>query len=279
MRYKYTRMDQIGGISESNRRLLASLHRAWAEPFTVSEAAEAMGIDHARATRLLAYWASRGWLSRIRRGLYITVPLGARNPSSRKEDPWIVAAKLFDMAYIGGWSACEHWGLTDQIFSDVVVFTTRRVRTRKQRVQDTVFILRLVPEERIWGTTPVWRKQSKILISDPSRTLVDILNEPRIGGGIRHVTEILENYFAGEHRADALLLDYVSRLGNRAIFKRLGFLLEMLDIDARDILKYCRTRISAGYSKLDPSVTSQGRFLRRWNLEVNVNMDWKAGRG
>ena len=273
MRYEYTKSGQIGGISEAHRRLLARLHWVGSEPFTVLEAAEAMGVDRTRAARLLAHWASRGWLSRVRRGLYITVPLGARDPSSRREDPWIVAMKLFHAAYIGGWSACEHWGLTEQIFADVVVFTTRRIRTRRQKVQDTKFILRTVPEDRLWGTTPVWRRNSKVLISDPSRTLADILNESGIGGGMRHVAEILENYFAGEHRADMLLVDYISRLRNRTVCKRLGFLLEALGIEAQEILEYCRAHISAGYSKLDPGIATRGRLLRRWNLELNININ------
>ena len=171
-----------------------------------------MDVDRHRAARLLAYWASRGWLSRIRRGFYITVPLGARNPSNRREDPWIVAKRVLGISYIGGWSACEHWEMTEQIFGDMVVFTTRNVRTRKQTVQGTRFILRVVPKERIWGTVAVWHGRSKVLVSDPSRTVVDILNDPEIGGGIRHVAEILENYFASDHRNDKLLIEYVNRL-------------------------------------------------------------------
>jgi len=118
MREKYIKSsNQLGGITEAHRRLLPQLHRTGMQPFTVSEAAEIMDIDHPRAGRLLIYWASRGWLSRIRRGFYIPVPLSAQHPSSRREDPWIIAMQLYRTAYIGGWSACEHWALTEQIFA------------------------------------------------------------------------------------------------------------------------------------------------------------------
>lgn len=278
MRRQYTNKQHLGGITEENRRLLDKLHREATGPFTVSIASEVLGINHYSTARLLAYWASRGWLSRVRRGLYITVPLGARSPSERREDPWIVTATLFEPAYIGGWSACEHWGLTEQIFLEIVVFTARRVRTRKQRVQNTNFILKVVPKERLFGAVNVWRQQTKIRVSDPSRTIADILSEPAIGGGVRHVAQVVKEYFSGEYRDDDKLLNYISRLKNRTICKRLGYLLENFQIDAPKISRYCRANISSGYSKLDPTVKAKGKLSRRWNLDINVSFGSKTER-
>ena len=270
MRPEYTIKQQVGGITEDNRRLLSKLHREMTGPFAVSAATKVLGISQSKTARLLAYWASRGWLSRIRRGLYITVPLEAQHPSERREDPWIVAATLFKPAYIGGWSACEQWGLTEQIFSEIVVFTARRVRTRRQQVQDTKFVLRFVPEDRLFGTANVWRQQTKIQVSNPSRTVADILSEPAIGGGIRHVAQVVKEYFSGEHRDDEKLIRYMLRLKNRTIYKRLGYILDNFQINAPETLKYCVSNISTGYSKLDPSVKTKGKLVRRWKLEINV---------
>lgn len=278
MRFQYTKKQRIGGITEDNRRLLDKLHRETTEPFTVSIAAKVLGIDQHSTARLLAYWASRGWLSRVRRGLYITVPLGAGSPSERREDPWIVAATLFEPAYIGGWSTCEHWGLTEQIFSEIAVFTTHRVRTHKQRVQDTNFVLKVIPEERLFGTVNVWRGQTKIQVSDPSRTIADILSEPAIGGGIRHVAQVVKEYFSGEYRDDDKLMNYISRLKNRTICKRLGYLLENFRVNAPEVLRYCAANVSSGYSKLDPTVKVKGKLSRRWNLDINVDLGQETER-
>ena len=120
------------GISGRNRRLLTLLHRSFAAPFSVQEAAAALCFAVPRTQRFLAYLAERGWLVRVHRGLYAPVPLDAEAPSEWKEDPWVVAAKLFGPSYyIGGWTACEHWDLTEQIFRETVVFTTRRVRSKE----------------------------------------------------------------------------------------------------------------------------------------------------
>ena len=64
---------------------------------------------------------------RVCRGLYAPIPLDAIDPSAWREDPWVIASKLFGPDYyIGGWTACEHWDLTEQIFRETVVVTTKR---------------------------------------------------------------------------------------------------------------------------------------------------------
>jgi len=60
----------------------------------------------------------------------VTVPLDAARSGEWTEDSWALATNVFSACYIGGWSACEYWGFTDQVFRDLLVFTTRRVRKR-----------------------------------------------------------------------------------------------------------------------------------------------------
>ena len=271
MRLQYNR-ENIAGISQKNRTLLDELNRKVKAPFTIAESRSVLNLSMTRARRLIGYWVSRGWLTRIKKGLYTTTPLGAIKPSERKEDPWIVAAIVFDPCYIGGWSACEHWELTDQIFNDIVVFSSRKVRAQKNSIQGTAFLVKTIKRDKIFGVKIVWRAQTKINISDPSRTLVDILNDPYIGGGIRNTALILKEYFSEECKNEAELLKYISMLGNRTVYKRLGYLLEKLKIDSPIVIKTCEKNISLGYSKLDPNLPLKGRIIRRWNLRINASI-------
>ena len=109
-------------------------------------------------------------------------------------------------------------------------------------------------------------------ISDPSRTLIDTLDAPELGGGIRHVAEVLDSYFGSEYLDESLLLEYAERLGNRTVFKRLGYLLEVLDIEAPGLVQECRDRISSGMSLLDPKLPRRGHSMRRWNLRLNATV-------
>jgi len=272
MTTQYTR-DDASGISKDHRELLSRLHRENPTPFDIDSATTTLGLPRPKVRSLLRYWCARGWLSRIRRGIYITVPLNARSPSEWREDAWITANTVFSPCYIGGWSAAEHWGLTEQIFSDIVVFTSASVRERTPVIKRTKYVVVSIPEKKFFALISVWRNSVKIAISSPSRTIADILNTPRLGGGMKHVAEITTEYFSGEHRNDAELRLCLEKLKNRTAMKRLGYLIETLRIDTPDTLAFCLDNVSAGYSKLDPSAPAMGKLLRRWNLQINVNIE------
>jgi len=258
------------GIDFENRLLLDNLHRQFAGPFSISEAQRVINLDIAQVRRLLAHFVSQGWLVRIKQGSYRTVPLGATSPSQWREDPWLVAAHIFAPCYLAGWTACEHWGLTEQLFRDVVVVTSRRVRKKREIIQDTRYLVQVRKARSFFGLRKVWRNQQAVFASDPSRTMVDILDCPAMAGGIRATADALRNYFTSEHRNDSLLADYAAKLGNRVVFKRLGYFTEMMKPDAGALLKTCRENMSRGVSLLDPSGSKEGNIVKRWRLRINA---------
>jgi predicted transcriptional regulator of viral defense system len=263
----------VRGILEKNRGLLTKLHRGVTGPFTPQEAASVLGFDIRRTRRFVAYLADAGWLTRIRRGLYTTVPLEVVDPSTWREDPWIIAARVFSPCYIGGWSACEHWSLTDQIFKETIVISSKSLRQRHMEIQGANFYAKVVGVGKIFGTEVVWRDRTRVPVSGPARTIIDILDDPKIGGGIRHIADILRAYLSHERRNDSLLMEYAHKAGNRTIFKRLGYLLEITTVADKELINTCRKEISSGISLLDPGAPQKGRFMRRWNLRINVTLD------
>lgn len=85
-------------------------------------------MDRVQARQLVAHLAQKGWLVLIRRGLYATVPLRAVEPSDWCADAWTIAVRSFSPCHIAGWSACEHWDLTEQEFRDIVIVTATAIR-------------------------------------------------------------------------------------------------------------------------------------------------------
>ena len=266
----YSEGDQFAGVSGRRRKQLMLLHRAFHGPFDALQAASVLELDIKRTRRLLAALADSGWLARVRRGWYIGVPIEASAPGEWREDPWVVATTLFSPGYIGGWSAVEHWGLTDQIFGVIYVVAGRKVTPTRQTVQGTDFLIRTVPERTLFGTRRVWRQNVPVNVSDPHRTMIDILDVPASAGGVLHAAEVLQAYFASEHADQAKLLDYGDRLGRGSVFKRLGYLTERMDLADVDFLGACRTRITKGVSRLDPGGSAKGRIIARWNIRVNT---------
>jgi predicted transcriptional regulator of viral defense system len=91
------------------------------------------------------------------------------------------------------------------------------------------------------------------------------------------VADVLDEYLLSEHRDDRLLVDYGDRLGNRAVFKRLGYLLETSGADAPELVDSCLARRSSGLVALDPSAKISGHIKRRWGLRVNVTLETLVG--
>lgn len=263
----------ISGISGKNRKLLDELNRTQEGPFSIKEASKVLGISESDTRICLAYFVRKGWLSRVKRGLYITVPLGTVNPREYKENPWVVANRVFSPCYIGGWSAAEHWEFTDQIFNSIVVFTLRRLRNKNIQIQGTNYVLKFVDKKYFGKTKAVWINNTKIQISDPIQTIVDILDGPSIGGGIRNIADIVRAYFESEYRNDEIIVGYIEVKNNKTIYKRLGYLIEACGIDAPNLKVVCEKRVSTGFTLLDPTVEPKGHFSSKWNLRINVGVN------
>jgi len=263
----------ISGISEKNRKLLDNLNRTQKGPFSAKEAMKVLEMYRKDAGILLSYFVRRGWLSRVRRGLYITVPLGTVNPQELKENPWIVANHIFAPCYIGGWSAAEYWEFTEQIFSSIVIFTLRKQRNKNIQIQGTDYILKFVSEKYFGKTKTVWVDNEKVRLSDPIQTIVDVLDAPSLGGGIRNIAEIVCEYFQSQYRNDDEIVEYIEAKKNRTIYKRLGYLIKACSIDAPILEEKCKKNISAGFSLLDPAVEAKGLFNSKWNLRINVSVN------
>jgi predicted transcriptional regulator of viral defense system len=83
----------------------------------------------------------------------------------------------------------------------------------------------------------------------------------------------LKTYWARVDRSDQKLIEYGERLGNGAVFKRLGFLAERLP-DGATLAELCRERLTAGNSRLDPALDGQ-RLVSRWRL--SIPQSWSRG--
>lgn len=260
-------MNKFKGLGSTSRKRLSQVLSVVTGIITSDEVARVLKVPRDRAIGFLARWEKSGWLKRIRRGTYIPIPLESTTGDVVIEDPWIIAYQIFEPCYLGGWSAAEHWGFTEQIFQSVAVVTGKRVNTKIQKVGEVDFFLKMTSKEMIFGTKTLWRDGQKVEISDPTRTIIDVLNDPALAGGIRSAEDMLIAYLSSEHFDKDKLLDYGERLNNRTVFKRLGFLIERRAPAHRRLISDCLLRISKGYSQLD--FTVKGRHVkRRWGLFV-----------
>ena len=268
--------------SPSLKDELASLSRGSSTSLVNSEgAAAAWGISEPAATRRLAALTKRGWLRRIKRGTYEILPIEAvSSVSGSYDDPWVLASRVFEPCYIGGWSAAEHWGLTEQLFRETFVVSAASVREKRSTLAGLAFRVARVSRDRAIGDALVWRQREQVACSSRERTLVDAANNPSWVGGVRHLAEILQRYVEDPSRELDRLPEILRAFARGSGAKRLGFIAEALAEDERgkghtnlcEISDVASRFSKSGVVRLDPALPVRGRMSTRWGLWVNTTI-------
>jgi len=255
------------GIGDEYRRKLAAVSNAAKGIITPTLVAGQLNVQHQEAGRILSRWNKQGWVKRIKRGVYIPVPADDLTGEATVEDSWVLADRLFSPGYIGGFSAVKHWDLSEQIFETTTFFTVKQVKDRQPVIGNTRFQLKTISPYKVFGTQPVWRDSSKVLVSDPTKTIVDLLDDPAMAGGMRVVRDIFLEYKKTDWFNVSQLINYAIQMKNKTILKRFGFLMEVEGLF--DLIKeYNLTeKISSGYSLFDPGIKNTS-VIRKWNLKI-----------
>ncbi len=266
-------MTRLAGLKEQNRAKLGLLLRSLKGYVTPENAAPLLNVSQRYASMILARYAKNGWLTRVKRGYYVPVDVAAENPTYANSNPWVVATNSFFPCYIGGWSALEYWGFTEQIYNEILVFTSRNTRKSTQSLLGNRFRLKRASKESLFGLKTIWLDDQKVFISDPTRTIIDILSDIKLAGGIRPAFDALKRYLISEYKDLTLLDEYAGKLDNKAVYKRLGFLMEQIPKPDKEFLKLCKKKISQGNSKLDPTLDADC-LITKWKLWIPKS--WKG---
>jgi predicted transcriptional regulator of viral defense system len=263
-----------GGGIELVRKLAAEGDRI----FTAKRAqslAPSVGISEGYLRQALHHLARAGWLVRLRKGLYA---LSSSVPGVTPVHEFEIAMALVSPAAISHWSAFQYHGFTQQVPWKVFVLTTTeasvpRLRSAKSKhrrdgypVGDLIYTFIQVKPERFFGTEKVWINESRVMITDPERTLLDGLSMPQYCGDFAEVLH------AFEMRSDDLnlerIIEYALKL-DAATAKRLGWILEKQGVALRRLKPLSNLTIK-GYRPLNPSGPRKGPCNRRWMIQENL---------
>ncbi len=263
-------MSKMEGIGKHSRLKLSKVISKSKEGLTPALVESVLSVNKQEAGRLLSRWEKAGWLQRIKRGFYISIPVEASPGELAIENPWAIVSNIFSPGYIAGFSAIKHWDLSEQLFETVVYFTTKKTNILNPNYSGIKIHLKNIKSEKLFGTKTIWIGTVKVQVSDPSRTMIDFLDDPSLAGGMAIVKDFFNNYLDSKYKNIPLLIQYAEKFGNQTVFKRLGFLCEVTSAVDEDTLEKIRQRISKGYSNFD-SITSTTKMVRRWNLKVPIS--------
>ncbi len=265
--------NNITGLSSAEAEFLSMVASESGGELTNNSATKFWGSRELTKKKLYQL-RKRGWIIRLERGKYSIVPLEAGPSRQWSQDTYLVAAALVQPAAIAYWSAIRHWNWTEQIPRIVYVQTTARKMVPRRTVLGVQYECVRVDTRKFYGHIQEWRNGKPVLITSKEKTLVDCADDVRRAGGIEELAKAIK---AGAAEISWERLNACAqRFPNRAVLKRLGFLIEALIPDlsrqAVVILAEWRTRLSTGITSLQPGGITKGQITTRWRVKVNAEV-------
>lgn len=251
--------------------LVRSLSAAGKQVFTTDDARKYLPEDAAlwlALTRL----QKAGWIKRLKRGVYLVVPLEAGVERQWAEDSFVVACSLAQPAAVAYWSAMRHWNWTTQVPQTVFVQTTQRKSAYTRIVLGVTYRFIPVVPEKFFGIRRERAGAKMFSVTDREKTLLDMLDRPDLSGGMPEVLSAIPTAIT---QVEWERLDgYLKKFPNRAALKRLGVLVETMDLaipDRQVRLRRWQRMVSGGIALLDPGGRrTAGRIQTAWGMRVNI---------
>jgi predicted transcriptional regulator of viral defense system len=237
--------------------------------FTVKDANQILDTSEEVIWKTLHKLTEKKRIQRIKKGHYLLIPARAGYETKWREEVTRFIDQLLDEYYIGYWTALNLWHLTEQIPHTVFIATIRRKRALTYDKTVPIQFITLNPE-KFFGYTTMKTNNTQFKISDPEKTIIDSLDLPQYSGGITEIAKALQNDLNPD-----TLIKYADRLGNKTVHKRLGYLIQVLNLNyPEETITQLRNKISKGYSWLDPTQPKQTHnYNTEWNLKVNIPLD------
>ncbi len=266
-------------IGPTGARLLAAFSQRDPAVFTLEQAVTALGTSPQVVSNLLTKLVRQGWVVRVRSGTYEVAPIWADQDTYFADRFATLAASLTPPYYVGYQSALELYGwLQHPVIGRLyVAVPTKRHQLNSPR--DRVIWIVTKQERFAWGLRQQWIGQARITVSDRERTFLDCLHLPRHAGGIVDIAGALVRAWPALDLQR--LAESAIRLGNSSVIRRLGVIIESLDLDGGDrVTSQLPLQPWLGRPvSLDPSLLSGGPVDKRWGVRMNVPPDELAAVG
>ncbi|VAW26772.1 hypothetical protein MNBD_BACTEROID06-303 [hydrothermal vent metagenome] len=260
-------MVELAGIGKSYRLKLSKVLEQNFAVITPNLVSKTLSISTQESGRLLARWCKNGWIYRIKRGTYVPIPINSTSSDVILEEPFVVVESIYGPGYIAGFTAIKHWDFSEQIFETITFFTCQKVKNRNPCHGGIKFKIKTIANYKMFGLKNLWFGNIKVKVSDPTKTMIDLLDDPKLVGGISVICDFFSEYIESEYYNFDLLIQYAHKMRNRTIFKRLGLILETKFNVTDKSLDVLLKNISVGLSEFDPLIPSND-VIHKWRLKV-----------
>ena len=267
MHYRNNKLKTLGTQAA---HLVTTLYEQNKPIFRLKEVQEILRLDEVSSRNFVRKLVNRGVVTRLKPGLFILVPFELGKEVEYIGNPFVVAREIMDGKdyFLSHATAMEiHGGVTQP---QLVVYVTTLKSHRSITSLGIEFRFIHSQKKYFFGLSDHWvTKQDKVKVSDLERTIIDGLKQPEYCGGL---TEVAKGLWMRHQDVNTnRLISYAIKIGVGAVIRRLGFLLELYKIGTSEDWEILSSHLTETYVRLDPLLPSEGKFLRKWRLQLNVS--------
>ncbi|HVC36647.1 MAG TPA: type IV toxin-antitoxin system AbiEi family antitoxin domain-containing protein [Candidatus Dormibacteraeota bacterium] len=206
----------------------------------------------------VALLSKKGWLLRLKRGLYLVVTdfsiLGLSDVSE-----YVIAQALNQNSYISLENALQYHSMFDQGLRSFSSVTKTRARTYETEDR-TIYRFFHVQKELYFGfTEEVISKSYRVNMAEAEKALLDLLYCHSSSLTADIVLEKLKDY---QHRLDFQKLKNYAKHYSLRIIREVGFLLDEIGVETNDLQKMANLK-PGSYSKMSKD---SNVFNAKWRL-------------
>jgi predicted transcriptional regulator of viral defense system len=260
-------------LSKNEAKVVLDLEWRGQKAVTAAELRAMLGGSDGYARFFAHRLVEKGWLERVRPGLFQLVPADRGREGLGDTNPLSTGALLVTPYFYSFATACTHHALTEQVFAEV--YLACGANKRPVTIRGTHYVFAHVPQQRFFGFEETNVLGATVLMATPERAVLDALDRPRFAGGIREVARIVAN--AARHISWERLLDLAARWDESAIAQRLGYLLDLHQVELPPHVREGLRALVAPASKVHLGPRAEwgtgGRLVHPWGIIENVSRE------
>ena len=223
-----------------------------------------LGVREGNARFLAHRLVQKGWLERLRPGQFQLIPADRGREAVADTNPFLSADIFPQPMFYSFGTACSFYGLTDQVFAEMYLATTKAHPAEEIRGKKYVFAA--MGRTRFFGYEKSNVFGREVPMATLERAILDALDRPQYAGGLAEVSQIIKR--AGPKLDFARLLEYARVWKESAVFQRLGFILDLQKIE---IPKDIRTQLKA---LIKPGNKIYLAPRGKWKVPARLNSEW-----
>lgn len=227
--------------------------------FKFTEIERALGEKFDNLNEILENLVDKELLSRLEKGKFCR---------QNFRDEYVIGTFVAENSAVAYWSALNLHGLTEQFSNTVFIQTTHR-KLDKSILGTTYKFVTIAPYKKA-GIIYQGYGNLKYAITDIEKTIIDCFDLPQYSGGY---AELIRAVGQAKMQADKLI-SYCDLMNNISVTKRLGYLIELFDLEGLgSFVDYAKAQVNKRYSLFDPQGLEEGEFVSEWRLRLNISRE------